>query len=58
MYPTDNESEKRETTEGTILSNKETIRTLGKKENYKYLGKPSNKQRSKKKLKIKLRRTR
>ena len=31
-------SGKRETTEGIQLSNQESIRTLGEKENYKYLG--------------------
>ena len=31
-------SVKRETTEGTELPNQERIRTLGEKENYKYLG--------------------
>ena len=31
-------SRKRETTERKVLPNQENIRTLGEKENYKYLG--------------------
>ena len=37
-YHGDNEKQKRETTEGIKLLSQESIRTLGEKENYKYLG--------------------
>ena len=48
-----NESDKKRNNEGTELPNQESIRILGEKENYKYLGileaDTSHKQRRKKK---------
>ena len=39
MYHANNEKEKKIITEGRELSNQESNKTLGKKENYKYLRK-------------------